>query len=51
VLGVAFRGEHADAIAVVGTLVALVGAYLVNTGVRVGAAAPRRVTHGSATSG
>jgi drug/metabolite transporter (DMT)-like permease len=51
VLGVVFRGEHADVIAIVGTLVAVVGAYLVNTGVRVGAAAPRRVTRGSATPG
>lgn len=51
VLGVAFRGEDADVIAVAGTLVAVVGAYLVNTGVRVGAAAPRRVTRGSAAPG
>jgi drug/metabolite transporter (DMT)-like permease len=33
-LGLAFRGESVHGIAIVGSLVALAGAYLVNTGVR-----------------
>jgi drug/metabolite transporter (DMT)-like permease len=33
-LGLAFRGESVHAIAIVGSVVALAGAYLVNTGVR-----------------
>ena len=40
-LGLAFRGESVHAIAIVGSVVALAGAYLVNTGVRKQPVTPR----------